>query len=67
MKVLLTETQVRNLQPYFDRVNSSAVLGKPGMLLAQIRWNNNDQRYWMEPAFLSNEYAQLVTEKGERC
>lgn len=67
MKIALTETQIRQLVPYFDRVRSAAVLGSPGMLVAQIRWSEAEQKYWMEPAFLEHEDAAKITLKGKRA
>ena len=67
MKISLTETQVRQLAPFFDRVQATAALGKPGMLVAQVRWSYQDQRYWMEPGFLPHEHALLISEKGQTC
>lgn len=65
MKITLTEKQVRQLATFFDRVNATAALGRPGMLVAQIRWSSAEQRHWMEPAFLPNEVAQCIVEKGQ--
>ena len=67
VKISLTETQVRQLAPFFDRVQATAALGKPGMLVAQVRWSYQDQRYWMEPGFLPHEHALLISEKGQTC
>src|ERR1700753_3551165 len=64
MKITLTKTQIRQLTPFFDRVRATAEIGKPGMLVAQIRWNY-DQKYWMEPGFLPHEHARLIAEKGQ--
>lgn len=66
MKIKLTETQIRQLMPFFDRVHASADLGRPGMLVAQIRWSYAEEKYWMEPGFLEHEYAALITQKGQR-
>jgi hypothetical protein len=67
LRITLTEKQVRDLLPYFDRVQAAAALGSPGMLIAQIHWDLQSQRYWMTPAFLPHEHAKLITEKGERA
>lgn len=67
MKISLTETQVRQLTPFFDRVQATAALGKPGMLVAQVRWSYASGRYWMEPGFLAHEHASLIQEKGQTC
>lgn len=66
MRINLTEKQWRQLTPYFDRVQSAAVCGSPGMLIAQISWDQ-EGRYWMTPAFLPHEHAKLITEKGQRA
>lgn len=66
MKIALTTKQIGQLTTFFDRVRATASLGKPGMLVAQIRWEQTgDGRYWMEPAFLPNEVAQCIVEKGQ--
>jgi len=66
VKIALTEKQIGQLATFFDRVRATALLGKPGMLVAQIRWEQTgDGRYWMEPAFLPNEVAQCIVEKGQ--
>lgn len=64
MKVPLLAKQVRQLQPYFDRVQTAAVLGNPGMLVAQISWDN-EGHCWLTPAFLPHELAKTVTERGK--
>lgn len=64
MKIILTKRQVRMLLPFKDRVQAAAMMGSPGMLIAQISWNN-EGRYWMTPGFLEHEYAKLITEKGK--
>lgn len=66
-KIRLTQNQVKQLLPYFDRVRSAAALGTPGMLVAQISWNTGDQTYWMEPGFLPHEVAKCISEKGQAC
>lgn len=63
----LTEKQIRELMPYFDRVRAAAALGAPGMLVAQIRWCDAEQKFWMEPAFLDHEDATKITERGQRA
>lgn len=64
-RITLTGHQVRYLQPYKDRVQAAAQLGSPGMLIAQIHWNNATGQWWMTPAFLPHEHAKSITEKGE--
>jgi hypothetical protein len=64
MKVMLSNRQVQDLQPYIDRVRSAAKLGSPGMLVAQIRWNDQERTAWIEPAFLPHELAKKITEQG---
>jgi len=64
-RVTLTEKQVRQLRPYYDRVQATAALGAPGMLLGQIRWDQ-DGRWWLDVGFLPHEHAKLVAEKAER-
>lgn len=65
LRINLTRFQVAELQPYFDRVQAAAMLGSPGMLIAQISWDTRSGRHWMTPAFLPHESAKLITEKGE--
>lgn len=65
LRINLTQWQVRELTPYFDRVQAAAMMGSPGMLIAQISWDTRDGKYWMTPAFLANEHAQLITERGQ--
>lgn len=67
VKISLTETQIRQLTPFFDRVRSTAALGKPGMLVAQVRWSDAEEKFWMEPGFLPHQYARLIEEKGQTC
>lgn len=67
MKISLTEKQIRQFTPFFDRVRTTAALGKPGMLVAQIRWSDREGTFWMEPGFLSHEHASLIQEKGQTC
>jgi len=64
MKLLLTEKQIRDLMPFYDRVKCAAIMGEPGMLIAQIRWNG-DGKWWMEPGFLDHEHAKMITQKGQ--
>jgi hypothetical protein len=64
MRITLTQKQITQLLPYYDRVKASAVAGNPGMLLAQIR-RNQDGKWWMEPGFLDHEHALRITEKGQ--
>lgn len=66
MKVRLTRLQVEKLRGYFDRVQAAAVAGSPGMLVAQLRLDGRRNEYYMEPAFLDPEYAQIITEHGRR-
>lgn len=65
MRINLTEEQVEQLTPYFDRVRATAAAGSPGMLVAQIRWSQREHKYWMEPGFLEHRDAVLITEKGQ--
>lgn len=67
MRIYLTEPQIRQIMPFFDRVQATAQLGNPGMLVAQIRWHKHDGVYWMEPGFLQHEHAKLIAGKGEGC
>ena len=66
MRISLTPYQIRKLLPFYDRVESAAVRAAPGMLLAQIRWDERGGKWWMEPGFLQHEDAKLITGKGER-
>lgn len=67
MRITLTAKQIRELTPFFDRVQATAALGRPGMLVAQIRWQQRGEKYWMEPGFLDHEHALCITEKGQHC
>lgn len=51
MRIPLTRSQVQQLTPYFDRVRTAAQLGAPGMLVAQISWNQAEELYWMTPGW----------------
>lgn len=64
MRITLTDKQIRQLVPFYDRVQATAVSGHPGMLVGQIR-RNNEGDWWMEPGFLNHEHAKLITEKGQ--
>ena len=64
MRITLTSKQIRELLPFYDRVLATAVAGNPGMLVAQIR-KNQDGQWWMEPGFLDHEHAKLIEEKGQ--
>lgn len=65
LRINLTSGQAVQLASYFDRVRAAAVQGNPGMLIAQIHWENHEGKCWMVPAFLPHEHAKLITEKGE--
>jgi hypothetical protein len=65
MRISLTETQIRQLMPYFDKVRAAAQTGAPGMLVAQVKYSRSEERYWLEPGFLDHEHAKLITEKGQ--
>lgn len=65
LRINLTSNQAIQLAAYFDRVRTAYVSGSPGMLIAQICWNDAEGKCWMEPAFLAHEHAKLITEKGE--
>lgn len=64
-RVILTEKQIRQLMPFYDRVQATAAVGNPGMLLGQIGWDN-EGRWHMDVGFLKHEYAKLIIEKAER-
>lgn len=66
MRITLTQKQITQLLPYYDRVKASAVAGSPGMLVAQI-CRNQDGKWWMEPGFLEHEHALCITGKGQPC
>lgn len=63
MRIRLTARQIALLRPYFDRVKASAVLGNPGMLVAQIG-HDDDGEYALTPAFLEHELAKQITQRG---
>lgn len=67
MRIKLTEKQIRQLGPFYDRVQATAAAGNPGMLVAQIRWDPPADSWWMEPGFLDHEHALCITEKGQHC
>lgn len=65
MRLKLTRWQIDALRPYFDRVQATAAMGSPGMLVAQLRADRDGESgYVMIPAFLEAEYAKIVTQKG---
>jgi hypothetical protein len=64
-RVVLTEKQIRQLMPFYDRAQATRVVGTPGMLLGQIGWDQ-EGRWFMDVGFLTHEYAKLITEKAER-
>lgn len=66
MRIKLTHKQVEQLRPYFDRVQAAHVAGSPGMLVAQLRLDARNNEYILEPAFLENDVAQVITQKGKR-
>lgn len=66
MKMQLTESQVRQLRPYFERAQVTNSVGEPGMLVAQLRLNWQTGEGTLEPGFLRHEYAKLLEERAER-
>jgi hypothetical protein len=66
MKITLTARQVQRLMPYFDRVRATAVAGSPGMLVAQLRWDDSRGIYTMEPCFIDHAKALPLVEAGRR-
>lgn len=64
MKVKLTHKQVEELRPYFDRVQATAAMGSPGMLVAQLEHDKRNNVYTLTPAFLDYDLAQVITERG---
>jgi len=64
LQVNLSTRQVRDPQAYIDRTRSCAKLGSVGMLVAQIRWDQ-EGRVWLEPAFLEHTHAKILTEHGK--
>ena len=65
MRINLTEPQMRALQPFKDRVQAAYAMGSPGMLVAQVCWDNGDQKWWLEPGFLPHELAKQISGKAE--
>lgn len=63
MRVLLTAEQAHKLKPYFDRVRAAAEQGSPGMLVGQISYDDSGL-YWIVPAFLPNDLAEMITRRG---
>lgn len=64
MRVKLTHKQIEQLRPYFDRVQATAAIGYPGMLVAQIWLDAARGEYVMEPAFIDHDLAKTLTERG---
>jgi hypothetical protein len=64
VRIPLTHKQVDALRPYFDKVRSTRGSGRPGMLVAQLRWSSADGAYWMEPGWLEHEVAALIEQRG---
>lgn len=64
MKILLGKTQVQQLRRFKDRIQATAALGNPGMLVAQLSWDQ-EGRWWLTPAFLDHELAKTITQKGK--
>jgi hypothetical protein len=60
MKITLTEKQTRQLQPFFDQVRATAVLGSPGILLGQIRWDAIRCISTMDVGFFEHESAKSM-------
>jgi len=63
MRIRLTERQVRELAPYFDRVHATAVQGSPGMLVGQFGYTR-EREYYITVAFLDHDRAKLITQAG---
>lgn len=66
MKMQLTESQVRQLRPYFERAATTNSVGEPGMLVAQLRLDWSTGEGTLEPGFIRHEYAKLLEERAER-
>ena len=64
IRIKLTKSQVFDLRDYLDRVNATAALGTPGMLVAQLRRDTHHDCWWLIPAFLEHEHAAVISEKG---
>jgi hypothetical protein len=64
MRVILTARQSQQLAPYFDRVNASAVLGSPGMLVGQFAYDTDRGNHYITVAFLDHAKAAIITECG---
>lgn len=65
MRINLTAKQVQMLAPYFDKVRATRHTGYPGMLVAQIRYNEQDGSHWMEPGWLEHHVAKRIEERGQ--
>jgi hypothetical protein len=65
MRIPLNAMQAQILEPYFARVRQEAVKGSPGMLVAQLS-RDVEGHYWMIPAFLPHELADLISQKGQQ-
>jgi len=63
VRIRLTNVQVQQLQPYFDRVRATGALGTPGMLIAQLH-QDQEGMYWLTPAFLDRDKAKVIAEQG---
>jgi hypothetical protein len=64
-RIPLSSWQAQILEPYFAMVREEAARESPGMLVAQLS-RDSAGRYWMQPAFLPNETADLITKKGRQ-
>jgi len=63
LRIALTEKQARQLAPFFDRVNATAAMGTPGMLVGQFHYTR-ERGYYVTVAFLDHDKAQIITEAG---
>lgn len=63
MKIRLNQRQTQLMQPYLDRVKAAYAMGSPGMLVAQVS-HEAGGFVTLTPAFLDNDIAKLITEKG---
>lgn len=66
MKVKLTERQMKQLTPYFDRVRATGALGRPGMLVAQILYDSSRNVWNMDVGFIENEDASKIIHAANR-
>lgn len=64
MRIKLTAQQIEKLRPYFDRVQSAAAMGSPGMLVGHLGYSPQSG-YGINIGFLDHEKAKLIVEAAK--